>query len=90
MCIYLHSLSPFTPLLVSAVQVMNSSVALYKYLLADSFFNGMTPECYQLASRWVCLFRISLATVHLVFGEEQSMPDPAFSDITREICNCSP
>lgn len=50
--------------LVSVVQVMNSSVALFKYLLADSFFNEMTPECYQLASRCVSLFRILQATVH--------------------------
>lgn len=65
MCIYLHSLSALTPFFsVSVVQVMNSSVALFKCLLADSFFNEMTPECYQLASRCVSLFRILQATVH--------------------------
>jgi len=65
MCIYLHSLFALTPFfLVPAVQVMNSSVALFKYLLSDSFFNEMTPECYQLASRCVSLFRILQAMMH--------------------------
>lgn len=47
-------------LLISAVQVMNSSVVLFKYLLPVSFFREMTLEHYQLASRWVWLLRISL------------------------------
>lgn len=83
MCIYLHSLSALTPFfLVSAVQVMNSSVALFKYFLADSFFNEMTPECYQLAG--VSLYSESCRQ-RCILGKEQAMHDPALPYITQEI-----